>query len=60
MDEIKKEIQARLQELEQEERVCIFYACESGGRAWGFLPQIVIMMCAFCIFTLKIGISVLM
>lgn len=36
MDEIKKEIQDRLQRLEQEEGVCIFYACESGSRAWGF------------------------
>ncbi len=36
MGEIKKEIQAILQQLEQEKGVCIFYACESGSRAWGF------------------------
>ncbi|MEW6587219.1 MAG: nucleotidyltransferase domain-containing protein, partial [Nitrospirota bacterium] len=36
MDEIRKEIQNRLQQLEIEEGVCIFYACESGSRAWGF------------------------
>jgi predicted nucleotidyltransferase len=36
MDEIKKEIQNRLHQIEIEENVCIFYACESGSRAWGF------------------------
>ena len=35
-DAIKREIQARLQHIEREENVCIFYACESGSRAWGF------------------------
>lgn len=35
-DEIKREIQARLQHIEREENVCIFYACESGSSAWGF------------------------
>lgn len=33
---IKREIQARLQQIEREENVFIFYACESGSRAWGF------------------------
>ncbi len=32
MDEILR----RLSEIEQEEQVRIFYACESGSRAWGF------------------------
>lgn len=36
MDESKKEIQSSLHQLEIEENVCIFYACESGSRAWGF------------------------
>jgi uncharacterized protein len=29
-------IQKRLSEIEQKENVVIFYACESGSRAWGF------------------------
>jgi predicted nucleotidyltransferase len=29
-------IQAKLAEIEAEENVVIFYACESGSRAWGF------------------------
>lgn len=36
MDKIKQEIKFRLSQIEQEEEVCIFYACESGSRAWGF------------------------
>jgi uncharacterized protein len=36
MNAITQEIEARLQKIEQEEQVCIFYACESGSRAWGF------------------------
>ncbi len=35
-DDKKREIQARLRQIEREENVCIFYACESGSRAWGF------------------------
>jgi len=31
-----EEILSRLREIEREERVTIFYACESGSRAWGF------------------------
>lgn len=31
-----REILARLSEIEKEENVTIFYACESGSRAWGF------------------------
>jgi len=29
-------IQERLLEIEQKENVVIFFACESGSRAWGF------------------------
>lgn len=36
MDETKQEIESRLRQLEKEEEVYIFYACESGSRAWGF------------------------
>jgi len=33
---IRKEILLRLDQIEKEEQVKIFYACESGSRAWGF------------------------
>ena len=36
MDEKKQEIESRLRQLEQQEKVCSFYACEAGSRAWGF------------------------
>jgi len=31
-----EEIISRLNEIEKDENVTIFYACESGSRAWGF------------------------
>jgi predicted nucleotidyltransferase len=33
---MKEEILRRLEQIEKEENVTIFYACESGSRAWGF------------------------
>lgn len=33
---MNEEILRRLDEIEREENVSIFYACESGSRAWGF------------------------
>jgi uncharacterized protein len=33
---MKEEILIRLDRIEAEEDVRIFYACESGSRAWGF------------------------
>ena len=33
------EIEQRLRNIEREENVCIFYACESGSRAWGFASE---------------------
>src|SRR6476619_733662 len=33
---MKKEILKRLDQIERKENVRIFYACESGSRAWGF------------------------
>ena len=33
---IKTDVQQKLFEIERQENVCIFYACESGSRAWGF------------------------
>lgn len=35
-EEVKQEILSRLNDIETEESVKIFYACESGSRAWGF------------------------
>jgi uncharacterized protein len=35
-DAIKATVQEKLREIERQENVCIFYACESGSRAWGF------------------------
>ncbi len=35
-DTVRDEVLARLREIEREEDVIIFYACESGSRAWGF------------------------
>jgi uncharacterized protein len=35
-DATKATIQQKLLEIERQENVCIFYACESGSRAWGF------------------------
>lgn len=32
----RQEIEARLRQIEAEQDVTIFYACESGSRAWGF------------------------
>ena len=33
---MRDKIQTRLQDIEREEHVQIFYACEAGSRAWGF------------------------
>ncbi len=36
---IRTEIEQRLRNIEREENVCIFYACESGSRAWDFASE---------------------
>lgn len=36
MNAMKKRIQETLRQIEREENVRVFYACESGSRAWGF------------------------
>jgi len=35
-NKVKNKILTTLQTIEKENNVCIFYACESGSRAWGF------------------------
>lgn len=50
MTEIYQSIIQQLRNIESEENVRILYACESGSRAWGFHPRIVIMMSGFCMF----------
>ncbi len=35
-DAVRAEVRQRLERIEEEQRVRIFYACESGSRAWGF------------------------
>ena len=35
-DTVREEIEHQLRRIEEEEKVQIFYACESGSRAWGF------------------------
>ena len=35
-DAIREEVARRLRQIEDEEGVRVFYACESGSRAWGF------------------------
>ena len=35
-DAVRAEVARRLRQIEAEEGVRIFYACESGSRAWGF------------------------
>lgn len=36
IESIQTEIRRRLSRIEEEEKIHIFYACESGSRAWGF------------------------
>ncbi len=36
---VRTQIETRLAAIEREEKVCIFYACESGSRAWGFASE---------------------
>lgn len=36
MFDVRRQIERQLQRIEEEERVKILYACESGSRAWGF------------------------
>jgi predicted nucleotidyltransferase len=34
--DVRAQIKAELERVEQEKGVCVIYACESGSRAWGF------------------------
>jgi len=55
-EEIANHVQDKLLQIEKERSVKILYAVESGSRAWGLSPPIVIMMSGIYMHTRKTGI----
>ena len=47
----------KLHKIEQRENCRILLAVESGSRAWGFAPRIVITMCGLSMSAIKKAIS---